>query len=95
MIDTTDTTQKIFRIIVPKIFMYSFIKCREITNVNNGGNSVFYGNTRSGDKQKELANAVRAVAKRLLELDISEHTAVTSFEENREPRLFDFLFKRK
>ena len=69
--------------------------CREITNVNNGGNSVFYGNTRSGDKQKAFANAVRAVAKRLLELDISEHTAVTSFEENREPRLFDFLFKRK
>lgn len=34
MIDTTDTTQKIFRIIVPKIFMYSFIKCREITNVD-------------------------------------------------------------
>ena len=69
--------------------------CREITNVNNGGNSVFYGNTRSGDKQKAFANAVRAVAKRLLELDIGEHTAVTSFEENREPRLFDFLFKRK
>lgn len=69
--------------------------CREITNVNNGGNSVFYGNTRSGDKQKEFANAVRTVAKRLLELDIGEHTAVTSFEENREPRLFDFLFKRK
>ncbi len=69
--------------------------CREITNVNNGGNSVFYGNTRSGDKQKAFANAVRAVAKRLLELDIGEHTAVTSFDENREPRLFDFLFKRK
>ena len=69
--------------------------CREITNVNNGGNSVFYGNTRSGDKQKAFANAVRTVAKRLLELDIGEHTAVTSFEENREPRLFDFLFKRK
>ena len=69
--------------------------CREIANVNNGGNSVFYGNTRSGDKQKAFANAVRAVAKRLLELDIGEHTAVTSFDENREPRLFDFLFKRK
>ena len=69
--------------------------CREITNVNNGGNSVFYGNTRSGDKQKAFANAVRTVAKRLLELDIGEHTAVTLFEENREPRLFDFLFKRK
>ena len=69
--------------------------CREITNVNNGGNSVFYGNTRSGDKQKAFANAVRTVAKRLLELDIGEHTAVTSFEENRESRLFDFLFKRK
>ena len=69
--------------------------CREITNVNNGGNSVFYGNTRSGDKQKAFANAVRAVAKRLLELDIGEHTAVTSFDKNREPRLFDFLFKRK
>lgn len=69
--------------------------CREITNVNNGGNSVFYGNTRSGDKQKAFANAVRTVAKRLLELDIGEHTAVTSFEENRELRLFDFLFKRK
>lgn len=69
--------------------------CREITNVNNGGNSVFYGNTRNGDKQKAFANAVRTVAKRLLELDIGEHTAVTSFEENREPRLFDFLFKRK
>ena len=69
--------------------------CREITNVNNGGNSVFYGNTRSGDKQKAFANAVRTVAKQLLELDIGEHTAVTSFEENREPRLFDFLFKRK
>ena len=69
--------------------------CREITNVNNGGNSVFYGNTRSGDKQKAFANAIRAVAKRLLELDIGEHTAVTSFDENREPRLFDFLFKRK
>ena len=69
--------------------------CREITNVNNGGNSVFYGNTKSADKQKAFANAVRIVAKRLLELDAGDHIATTKFEENRGRGFFSGLFRRK
>lgn len=69
--------------------------CREITNVNNGGNSVFYGNTKSADMQKAFANAVRIVAKRLLELDAGDHIATTKFEENRGRGFFSGLFRRK
>ena len=69
--------------------------CREITNVNNGGNSVFYGNTKSADKQKAFANAVRIVAKRMLELDAGDHIAQTKFEDNRGQGFFSNLFRRK
>lgn len=69
--------------------------CREITNVNNGGNSVFYGNTRSTDKQKAFANAVRSVAKRLLELDAGEGSAPMEIGESSDRGLFSFLFRRK
>ena len=69
--------------------------CREITNVNNGGNSVFYGNTRSTDKQKAFANAVRSVAKRLLEIDAGEGSAPVEIWESNERGLFSFLFRRK
>lgn len=69
--------------------------CREITNVNNGGNSVFYGNTKSADKQKAFANAVRIVAKRMLELDAGDHIAQTRFEDNRGQGFFSGLFRRK
>lgn len=69
--------------------------CREITNVNNGGNSVFYGNTRSTDKQKAFANAVRSVAKRLLELDAGEGSAPMEIGESSNRGLFSFLFRRK
>ena len=69
--------------------------CREITNVNNGGNSVFYGNTKSADKQKAFASAVRAVAKRMLELDAGDHIAQTRFEANRGQGFFGGLFRRK
>ena len=70
-------------------------ECREITNVNNGGNSVFYGNTKSADKQKAFANAVRIVAKRMLELDAGDHIAQTRFEDNRGQGFFGSLFRRK
>ena len=70
-------------------------ECREITNVNNGGNSVFYGNTKSADKQKAFANAVRIVAKRMLELDAGDHIAQTRFEDNRGQSFFSSLFRRK
>ena len=69
--------------------------CREITNVNNGGNSVFYGNTKSADKQKAFANAVRIVAKRMLELDAGDHIAHSKFEDNRGQGFFSNLFRRK
>ena len=69
--------------------------CREITNVNNGGNSVFYGNTKSADKQKAFANAVRSVAKRMLELDAGDHIAHSKFEDNRGQGFFSNLFHRK
>lgn len=69
--------------------------CREITNVNNGGNSVFYGNTKGADKQKAFASAIRIVAKRLLELDAGDHIAKANFEENRRQGLFLNLFRRK
>lgn len=69
--------------------------CREITNVNNGGNSVFYENTRSTDKQKAFANAVRSVAKRLLELDAGEGSAPMEIGESSDRGLFSFLFRRK
>lgn len=69
--------------------------CREITNVNNGGNSVFYGNTKSADKQKAFAGAVRMVAKRMLELDAGDHIAQARFEENRGQGFFANLFRRK
>ena len=70
-------------------------ECREITNVNNGGNSVFYGNTKSADKQKAFANAVRIVAKRMLELDAGDHIAQARFEDNRGQGFFGSLFRRK
>ena len=70
-------------------------ECREITNVNNGGNSVFYGNTKSADKQKAFANAVRIVAKRMLELDAGDHIAQTRFEDSRGQGFFSSLFRRK
>ena len=70
-------------------------ECREITNENNGGNSVFYGNTKSADKQKAFANAVRIVAKRMLELDAGDHIAQTRFEDNRGQGFFGSLFRRK
>lgn len=69
--------------------------CREITNVNNGGNSVFYGNTRSTDKQKAFANAVRSVAKRLLELDAGEGSVPMEIGKSSDRGLFSFLFRRK
>ena len=69
--------------------------CREITNVNNGGNSVFYGNAKSADKQKAFANAVRILAKRMLELDAGDHIAQTKFEDNRGQGFFSNLFRRK
>lgn len=69
--------------------------CREITNVNNGGNSVFYGNTKSADKQKAFANSVRIIAKRMLELDAGDHIATTRFDENRGQGFFSSLFRRK
>ena len=68
--------------------------CREITNVNNGGNSVFYGNTKGAEKQKAFASAIRIVAKRLLELDAGEHIAKANFEEKRRQGLFSNLFRR-
>ena len=70
-------------------------ECREITNVNNGGNSVFYGNTKSADKQKAFANAVRIVAKRMLELDAGDHIAQARLEDNRGQGFFSNLFRRK
>jgi len=70
-------------------------ECREITNVNNGGNSVFYGNTKSTDKQKSFAGAVRSVAKRMLELDAGDNIARTGFEENRGRGFFSSLFRHK
>lgn len=70
-------------------------ECREITNVNNGGNSVFYGNTKSTDKQKSFAGAVRSVAKRMLELDEGDNIARTGFEENKGRGFFSSLFRHK
>lgn len=69
--------------------------CREITNVNNSGNSVFYGNMKGADKQKAFASAIRIVAKRLLELDAGDHIAKANFEENKRQGLFSNLFRRK
>jgi len=69
--------------------------CREVTNVNNGGNSVFFGNIKYADKQKAFANAVRMVAKRLLELDAGEHIAVTNQRESKSTKLFSSIFRRK
>lgn len=69
--------------------------CREITNVNNSGNSVFCGNTKGADKQKAFASAVRIIAKRLLELDAGDHIAKANFEENKRQRLFSSIFRRK
>lgn len=69
--------------------------CREITNVNNSGNSVFYGNTKGADKQKAFASAIRIIAKRLLELDTGDHIAKANFEENKRQGLFSSIFRRK
>lgn len=45
--------------------------CRDITNVNNGGNSVFFGNGKNSDRQKAFAAAVRNIARQILALDQS------------------------
>lgn len=69
--------------------------CREITNVNNGGNSVFYGNSKSADKQKAFANSVRLVAKRLLELDGGDHIAAAQDVNRKKGKGFlSALFRR-
>lgn len=54
--------------------------CGAITNINNSGNSVFFGNSKSADKQKAFANSIRQIAKRILELDVGEHVASVKFE---------------
>jgi len=69
--------------------------CREVTNVNNGGNSVFFGNAKYADKQKAFANAVRIVAKRLLELDAGEHIAASKPETQRKAGFFSALLRHK
>lgn len=70
--------------------------CREITNINNGGNSVFFGSSKSADKQKAFANSIRQIAKRILELDAGEHIASAKFEEHKQRGgFFGSLFSRK
>lgn len=69
--------------------------CREVTNVNNGGNSVFFGSVKYADKQKAFANAVRMVAKRLLELDAGEHIAVSNQRDSKGTGIFSTIFRRK
>lgn len=70
-------------------------ECNEVTNVNNGGNSVFYGSTKNAEKKKAFANAVRTVAKQLLELDAGEHTAETKPGGNKSQNILSSLFRRK
>lgn len=69
--------------------------CREITNINNGGNSVFFGNSKSADKQKAFAGAVRQIAKRMLELDAGEHIAAVRIDDKPRAGLFSSVFRRK
>ena len=68
--------------------------CREVTNVNNGGNSVFFGNSKYADRQKAFANSVRIVAKRILELDAGEHIAVSNRTDDKATRFFSFFRRR-
>lgn len=69
--------------------------CREITNINNGGNSVFFGNSKSADKQKAFAGAVRQIAKRMLELDAGEYIATVRTDDKPRVSFFSSIFKRK
>lgn len=67
---------------------------REITNVNNSGNSVFYGSQRMTAKQQDFADAVRGLAKRLLEIDRSGSSQSVPVSEEKSKNFLKRLFKR-
>lgn len=69
--------------------------CREVTNVNNGGNSVFFGNSKSTDRQKAFAGAIRQIAKRLLELDTGNHVAASVGEREQKKSILSSIFRLK
>lgn len=68
--------------------------CREITNVNNSGNSVFYGSQRPAAKQQDFADAVRSLAKKLLEIERSGSPQSTPICEEKEKNFLKKLFRR-
>ena len=67
--------------------------CREITNVNNSGNSVFYGSSKAAAKQQNFADAVRRLAKQLLEI-APGHEAADVEKEEKGKGIFGRLFLR-
>lgn len=67
--------------------------CREITNVNNSGNSVFYGSSKAAAKQQNFADAVRRLAKQLLEI-APGHEAADVGKEEKGKGIFGRLFLR-
>lgn len=68
--------------------------CREITNVNNSGNSVFYGSQKSAAKQQGFADALRRLAKGLLELDSRQDKDNVKLTPVKEKGLLGRFFSR-
>ncbi len=68
--------------------------CREITNINNSGNSVFYGISKTANRQERFADVLRSLAKKLLEIDGSQQTEVPISSVSKNKGLFSLLFKR-
>lgn len=68
--------------------------CREVTNINNSGNSVFYGSQKSAARGQAFADSVRKLARRLL--DIGDRTEATpeASVERKERGLFRKMFRK-
>ena len=70
-------------------------ECGEVTNINNGGNSVFYGAGKSTDRKKAFADAVRTAAKRMLELDTGAYSLDMKTGSGKAQNILSGLFRRK
>ncbi len=68
--------------------------CREITNLNNSGNSIFYGSSKPINRHESFANSVRILAKKLLEIEGAEQEQMPITISQKDRNLFSRLFSK-
>ncbi len=68
--------------------------CREITNLNNSGNSIFYGPSKPINRHESFANSIRILAKKLLEIEGAEKEQMAITVSQKDKSLFSRLFSK-